>query len=172
MKKKSIITRLFLLVGILLFLTLPVKSQTVYHNSGLWTQIFLEQNREGLDSLVVQGYLQKSGDGNKYFTILLDSSYYSGAEWHFLDFDTPLRCGGQLWAFTGEEALEPYLFYASEFEIKYNDLGVKSWTYVPYPEPFSNLENTDLGTFFNNIKLHKPKADREKKLKDKKDKKG
>lgn len=81
-----------------------------------------------------------------------------------------MRNGGQLWAFVGDGALEPYLFYASEFEIKYNDQGLKSWTYLPYPDPFSNPDNSDLATFFNNIKLHKPKADREKKLKEKKEK--
>jgi len=94
---------------------------------------------------------------------------YSGVSWHNIPIDTPLRNNAQWWAFKGAVAYEPYLFYCRELEIKFT-AGVKKIKITPLP-PMSNLNNDDLGTFFNNQKLHKSKTDREKAKKDKDKKK-
>lgn len=150
-----------------LCLSAPLHSQTVYHESNCWAEFFSVQPRVMLDGLAADGWITKQG--NKYYTILLDSSKYGDVLWHQLDMHTPLANNGQWWAFRGDEAQEPTLFYCRELEIKFTPAGIKSIKITELP-PMSNLDNTDLGTFFNNGKLHRSKADREKKLKEKKQK--
>ena len=159
--------RLILMLCVLLAGTLA-NSQTIHHNSNCWVDFFSVQPRPMLDGLADAGWITKSG--NKYYTILLDSSMYSGCEWRNLPIDTPLLNNARWWAFKGDIAQEPHLFYCKELEIKYNTAGIKSIKITPLPA-MSNLNNDDLGTFFNNGKLHKSKADREKAKKDKDKKK-
>ncbi len=75
--------------------------------------------------------------------------------------------GFEFFAFKDTSAQDPFLFYATEIEIKFTN-GVKSVKAIPFDAPFSNDGNTDLSDFFNNSKTVKSKAHRQKKLRDKK----
>lgn len=163
--KNNLISRILLILVGSLMLHAPLSGQTVYHNSNSWVQYFSSQPRVFLEALADSGWITKQG--NKFYTILLDSSKYSGVEWRNLPIDTPLLNNARWWAFKGDIAQEPHLFYCRELEIKFNSQGIKSIKITPLPA-MSNYTNDDLGTFFNNGKLHKSKADREKKLKEKK----
>ncbi len=147
---------------------MSLKSQTtkVIHKSDCWIEYFSVQPRAMLDGLADAGWINKSG--NKYYTVLVDSSVYSNVGWHNLYLDTPLLNNADWWAFRGDEAIEPYLLYCREIEIKFV-AGEKQIKITEFP-PLSNLDNHDLSTYFNNSKLHKPKKDREKKLREKKEK--
>jgi hypothetical protein len=139
----------------------------VDYHSEIWVKFFSKQNPEQLDFWAAAGYLEKKS-GSKYYTVLMDSGFYENVEWHFLNLEAPLRLSN-FWAFRDTIAVEPFFFYASELEIKIVGDSLKV-THEQFPEPFSNFENTDLGSFINNTKLHKSKKDRVKKLKDKKEK--
>jgi len=120
-----------------------------------------------LDGLADAGFLTKTG--NKYHTILIDSAVYSpGVAWHELSIDVPMY-GFQQFPFIGEEAQDALAFWATEIEIKFTGQG-KEVTVTPFQSAFSNPDNADLSNFFNNSKTVRPKVEREKKLKDKKDK--
>lgn len=121
-----------------------------------------------LDGLTDAGFITKAG--NTFHTILIDSAFYSAdCEWYELNIDVPLY-GFQHFAFKNDVAQEPYLFYATEIEIKFI-AGTKTVKVTPFDEPFSNLDNSDLSDFFNNSKTVKLKTVREKALKEKKEKK-
>ncbi len=117
-----------------------------------------------LDSLAAQGWIKKAPD-NKYHLLLIDSCFYKGVSFEQLNIDTPLRGGANLWAFRSEDAVEPYLFFAKEILIKYKD-GIKEIKITELP-PISNIEDTDLESFFSNSKTWKSKAFRKQKLKEK-----
>lgn len=131
-----------------------------------WSDFFSTQPRANLESLADSGWIQRK-PGNKFYTILVDSAFYDGVSWEQLNISLPLY-GSNWFAFKGDVAQEPFLFYASWLEIHFVGIDSVKITYKPFQNPFSNLTNTDLGTFFNNPKLHRGKADREKKLKEKK----
>ena len=121
-----------------------------------------------LDSLAVQGWIQAK-PGNKYYIILPDTSFYNGVSWEQLNIVLPLY-GSNLFAFKDTVAQEPFLFYASEMEIHFVGKDSVKITRHRYEDPFSNLNNDDLSSFFNNSKFHRSKKDREDKIKEKKSK--
>ena len=159
---------LMMLSGILFFQILPLQSQTKLIQKNNWVSFFSSQPRASLEFLADSGWIQKK-PGNKFYTILIDTSFYNGVSWEQLDIALPLY-GSYWFAFKDSFSQEQFLFYAYELEIHFVGIDSVKITHKPFQNPFSNLENTDLGSFFNNKQLHRSKKDREVKLKEKKNK--
>jgi hypothetical protein len=164
---KLIFKSLLIFSGILFFLTQPAKSQKVSHQNDWQIGFFSKYTRSDLDSLVAQEWI--TNEGNKYYIWLIDSCFYENVSFEQLNLGTVLRGGANLWAFRGDDAVEPYCFYIRELQIKFV-AGVKE-IIVSESTLRENPNNDCLESFFHNSKLYKSKAFRKQKLKEKKAKK-
>lgn len=114
------------------------------------------------------GFLSKTG--NRYYTLILVREVYaSDAVWYDLDINLPMKGAfAYKFAFRGEEALEPLEYDVIEISITLLPNGDKIIKVKDDIPTNLNPNNTDLTHDFNNPRLHAPKAEREKKLKEKK----
>ena len=144
---------------------MSINAQPAIHANN-WADVLSIQPRVILDAYAAKGWITKSGAGDKFHTLIIDSCFYEDVTFKQLDLDTPFRFGSNLWAFRDTLAWEPYLYYVKEILIKFKD-GVKTVHITEFP-PMSNLDNTCLESYFQNEKVYKSKDKREKKLKEKK----
>jgi len=168
--RKLILKRWCLLVGILLCLTPQLKSQEINYQID-WVGYFSNLSEFELVVHESMGFLRKTG--NVYHTLILTQEVYADdAVWHYLDINLPMKGAfNKRFAFRGEEALEPLEFDVKEISITVLPNGNKIIRVRDDIPTNHNPTNTDLGSYFNNARLHASKSDREDKLKEKKAKK-
>ena len=99
------------------------QSQTKLIPKSNWVEFFISQPQASLESLADSGWIQRK-PGNKFYTVLLDTAFYNGVSWEQLDISLPLY-GSNWFAFKGDTAQEPFLFFA--------------YFYIIDPPPLVNL---------------------------------